>query len=64
MTGAAGAARAAFEAVVARSLPAFEPVSRFPGFAQALASTIDELRSFEIRADRVAAAGAHDAAVL
>ena len=38
------AARVAFEALGARALGYFAPVARFPGFAQALAATLGELR--------------------
>jgi len=41
---AALAARSTFEALGAGALGYFEPVARFPGFARALASTLDELR--------------------
>lgn len=38
------AARAAFEALGRDEAPRFAPISHFPGFARALASTLDELR--------------------
>ncbi len=42
--GEALAARVTFEAAAAGALGYFEPVSRFPGFARAVASTVGELR--------------------
>jgi hypothetical protein len=51
------AARVTFEARDAGALPYFGSVSRFPGFAPALAATLAELRRAGIDADRVATAG-------
>lgn len=58
------AARAAFEAASEEALPAFAPVSRFPGFARAAAATLTELRSLELGPSAVRGAGAGDAAEL
>ena len=51
------AARVIFEAEAAGALPYFSAVSRFPGFARALAGTLTDLRGAGIAADRVAQAG-------
>jgi ATP-dependent helicase/nuclease subunit B len=51
------AARVTFEARDAGALPYFGGVSRFPGFAPALAATLAELRRARIDAGRVAPAG-------
>jgi ATP-dependent helicase/nuclease subunit B len=50
-------ARVTFEAGDAGALPYFGGVSRFPGFAPALAATLAELRRASLAADRVASAG-------
>ena len=51
------AARVSFEARDAAALPYFGEVSRFPGFAPALAATLAELRRALVDASRVASAG-------
>jgi ATP-dependent helicase/nuclease subunit B len=51
------AARVTFEARDAGALPYFGSVSRFPGFAPALAATLAELRRAGVGAERVATAG-------
>ena len=57
------AARVTFEARDAGALPYFGEVSRFPGFAPALAATLAELRRASIDAGRVADAGGTGAEV-
>src|SRR5262249_37748625 len=47
------AARAAFEALRERTFGYFAPVARFPGFAQALATTLSELRRGGVAVGRV-----------
>ena len=51
LSAEAVAARAAFEALRERALGYFAPVARFPGFAQALAATLAELRLGGVAAD-------------
>ena len=60
------AARAAFEAQQETALSYFEPVARTPGFARALARTLQELRLAHVRPDALAALplGGADLAVL
>jgi len=47
------AARAVYEALAKGHLEYFHPVARFPGFARATASTLDDLRSAGITADNL-----------
>ena len=54
---AALAARSTFEALGAGALGYFEPVARFPGFARALASTLDELRLARVSSGALAQLG-------
>ncbi len=51
------AARAAFDAKEARAIPRLAELAAFPGFAQALAATLDELRLAGEDAVRLRAAG-------